>query len=98
MRARAQRLREDLRADPPRTGAREWKNAQRSHALQGKGKGARAGKQGGANAHAAGCGAIPGPSTPSKLPRNGFRCGAFLTGKVSFSGKAQEPFAEEIAP
>jgi hypothetical protein len=69
MRAQAQRLRESLQADPPWTGAHEWKNAQRSHALQGKGKGARAGKHSGANAHAAGCGAIPGPSAPSKLPR-----------------------------
>src|ERR1700730_4502765 len=34
------------------------------------------------------------PFAPSKLPCNGFHCGAFLTGKVSFSGKAREPFAE----
>jgi hypothetical protein len=58
MRAWAQRLRGDLQVGPPHTGVHEWKNAQWSNTLQGKG--VQAGRQADKHSrHTAGCRATP---------------------------------------
>jgi hypothetical protein len=64
---------------------------------RGRGRG-RADKHGGAMRTLPGAGQYQALPPSQSCRANGFRCEAFLTGKVSFSGKAREPFAEEIAP